>query len=245
MFKLNVGVVLGIVLVAAAAWGSPITVNNFSFENPLLVVGGTGVTSVASGLFTGSISGWTTAGGVGTYKLAQVAPTDNFFANVSDATHVSTNSAGVVPSTAGEAQIAFLQSGGTMNLDLGQILGGSLGYSLTMDVGHRFGQTNPSMSYSIMLETSGGTTLATLTGTRDAIDAGFWSQRTLFFSGNDSAFAGQNLRVAISVSGGAGQVNFDNVQVSSGVPEIGGSAIFWTMFGVAGFWIYRKKRLVA
>ena len=44
MFKLKFGVVLGIVLLAATAWGSPLTVTNFSFESPIF--GTSGVSGV-------------------------------------------------------------------------------------------------------------------------------------------------------------------------------------------------------
>ena len=245
MFKLNVGMVLGTLLLAAPAWSSLITVNNFSFESPVLVGTDPGVTTTAGfGLTVPTIAGWTITGTAGTYAPTTVAPTVNFYANATGPTHVPTNGAGIVPSTDGGAQVAFLKDGATIYQDLIAPLGGSLGYSLTVDIGHRLEITSP-ISYSIMLETSTGTVLATLPGTLSSIDAGYWSQRTLYFVGDDSTFVGQNLRVALSASGGANQVNFDNVQVDSGVPEIGGSAVFWTMFGVAGFWIYRKKRLVA
>lgn len=249
MFKLNVGVVLGIVLFAAPAWSSLITVNNFSFEKPPLVQGGEGVTSFGAGLYTSTIQDWTFLTGTGgTYLPTAVAPAGNFYANAG-APHVPTNGAGIVPSTDGAAQVAFLKDGATIYQNLGQLLGGSLGYSLTVDIGHRYEITS-TLSYSIMLQafdtsTLATTTLATLPGTLSSIDKGYWTEKTLYFTGSDLAYAGQTLRVALSASGGDNQVNFDNVQVDSGVPEIGGSAVFWTMFGVAGFWIYRKKRLVA
>lgn len=248
MSKLNVGVVLGILLFTGMAWSNPILVNNFSFETPVLNAGNSTV-AAGFGLSTLTITGWTITGANavgGTYAPTTVANPNNYFANASGAGHVATNSGGVVPSSDGGAQVAYLRDGTTMFQDLTQVLGGPWGYSLTVDVGHRNEFTTP-IGYSLFLQAWNGTTattLATLSGSLSGIDNGFWAERTLLFAGSQSAFAGQTLRVAFSASGGINQVQFDNVHVDV-VPEIGGSAVFWTMFGVAGLFIYGKKRLAA
>ena len=63
----------------------------------------------------------------------------------------------------------------------------------------------------------------------------------LYYSG--ATPAGQQLQLGFAVT--SGQTGFDNVTMADQVPEVGGPAVFWTMLGVAGFWVYRKKRLVA
>jgi hypothetical protein len=236
MFKLNVGVVLGIVLLAGTAWSSPLTVSNFSFESPVLVSGATGVAVGAHGIFEfgnlilGGIPGWTITSAASTTGILQpnnIVPTI-FTANVGGP--VATGATGVPDGV----QVGFLMNGGTIFQDLTPIAGNGF-YSVTVDVGHR--TDTASGGYSIMLS-SGATTLATFTGDISTIASGAWAQETVTYSGA----AVPSLRLTLAATGG--QVAFDNVQ-ALGAPEIGGSAIFWTMLGVAGFWIYRKKRLVA
>ena len=240
MFKLKVRVVLGIVLVAVAAWGSPLTVSNFSFESPVLVSGATGVAVGAHGIFEfgdlilGGIPSWTIASGASTTGILQpnnIVPTI-FTANVGGP--VATGATGVPNGV----QVGFLMNGGTIFQDLTPIAGNGF-YSVSVDVGHR--TDIPSGAYSIILSTSGGAPLARFDGDVSSIALGGWAQETVSFNGA-AIPVGQSLRLTLTAA--AGQVDFDNVQ-ALGAPEIGGSAIFWTMLGVAGFWIYRKKRLVA
>src|ERR1035437_319685 len=245
MFKRKIGMLLGILLVAGRAWSSPIAVTNFSFEDPTLVNGNSGVFSAAAGLYTFTINGWTNVASnnfVGTYLPIQVAPTANFFANESGPTPVATGANGVPLGS----QVASLHVGGAMYQDLaGAPLGGVVAYGFTVGVGGCL-DISASIAYTLSLMTSGtNSTLATQSFNLSDIAAGDWAEKTLYFVGDTAAYAGQNLRVEFATTGSGGQANFDNVRLSDNVPEIGGSAVFWTMFGVAGFWIYRKKRLVA
>jgi hypothetical protein len=238
MFKLNVRVVLGIVLVAAAAWGSPLTVSNFSFESPVLVSGATGVSSTLFGLFgfgnaiVGGIPNWTITSGASTTGIYQPNTSTPFTPNV--AGPVATGATGVPNGN----QVAFLLGGGSIYQDLTPVAGNGF-YSVSVDVGRRTDVA--SGAYSLILTTSGGTSLATFTGDVSSIGSGLWARETVTFNGAALA-AGQSLRLTLTAAGN--QVAFDNVQAEA-APEIGGSAVFWTMLGVAAFWIYRKKRLVA
>lgn len=239
MFKLNVGMVLGTLLLAAPAWSSLIIVSNGSFENPALVAGNPGVvSSFANGLFEfgdligGGIPGWTITSGAsntGIYKPSVLGP---FTLNAGSP--VPTGPTGVPDGV----QVGFLRSGGSIFQDLTPIAGtGS--YQVSVDVGHRTDVV--SGAYTISLSTSGGTPLASFTGDISSIASGAWARETVTFEGAPIP-VGQSLRLTLSAPGG--QVAFDNVEAYT-APEIGGSAVFWTMFGVAGFWIYRKKRSVA
>lgn len=245
MSKLNVGVVLGILLFTGMAWSSPILLNvtNASFESSQLVLGGPGVTTFPQGLVAYSIPGWTISGTgrAGTYQPNASTP---FTANMgAAATNLATGAAGVTPNN-GLTQLAFLSGAagpaGIMFQDLVAL--NSFGsFTLTVDVGHRSDVVDA--PFSIILMSSGGTPLASIDTTLSAagIGSGLWRELTLTYTGVTPV--NDKLRVEFSAS--AGQVGFDNVSVLNDVPEIGGSAVFWTMFGVAGLFIYGKKRLAA
>jgi hypothetical protein len=226
MFKLNVGMVLGTLLLAAPAWSSLIVVNNFSFEASLV-----SPTSTGFGPYTLNIPSWITTGTAGTFQ-PNTNPVGPFALNAGSP--VPTGPTGVPDGV----QVGFLQFGGSIFQDLTPIAGtGS--YQVSVDVGHRTDVV--SGAYTISLSTSGGTPLASFTGDISSIASGAWARETVTFEGAPIP-VGQSLRLTLSAPGG--QVAFDNVEAYT-APEIGGSAVFWTMFGVAGFWIYRKKRSVA
>jgi hypothetical protein len=245
MFKLKFGVVLGIVLLAATAWGSPLTVTNFSFESPIFGTSGVSGVNYAApkgpfgfGDQIGGIPGWTITSGASTTGLFEPNSTlTPFTPNVSSP--VATGATGVPNGV----QVGFLMNGGNIFQDLTPIPGDGF-YSVSMDVGHR--TDIASGAYSILLSTSGGTSLATFTGDVSTIASGAWALETVTYSGA-AIPVGQSLRLTLTAAGG--QVAFDNVladgETSGTVPEIGGFTVFWTMFGVAGIWIYRKNRSAA
>jgi hypothetical protein len=240
MSKLNVGVVLGILLIASTAWSSPLflNVNNPSFENPgVLTIPGVINNVGGKGAFAyNTIFGWTVSQNStgGTYSPNPA--NDPFSLNATaTGTHVASGANGVP----GGTQVAFLTTGATMFQDLVAL--NSFGsFTLTVDVGRRTDVVDPTTPYTIALMTSGGSTLKTLSGTLADLDSGFFSARTLTYTG--ATPVNQSLRVEFSAGG---LIAFDNVSVLNNAPEIGGSAVFWTMFGVAGLFIYGKKRLAA
>lgn len=244
MFKLNVGVVLGIVLFAAPAWSSLITVNNGSFENPFL--GTSGVSGANYGALKGPFGwgdvvgmgspGWTINSANQTTGVLEPNTQTPFTPNV--AGPVATGATGVPVGV----QVGFLQNKGSIYQDLIPITGNGY-YSVTVDVGRRTDLAAGAGAYSLML-TSGSTVLATFNGDVTGIASsggmapGAWARETVTYDGAPI----DSLRLTLTAAGN--QVAFDDVQ-ASGAPEIGGSSVFWTMIGVAGFWIYRRKRLVA
>jgi|ERR1035438_3663664 hypothetical protein len=240
MFRFKLGVAIGILLVTGTAWSSMIPVSNFSFESPILVSGNAGVTTGGHGLFAyqdalvpPGITGWTVTSGVSTAGIVQPNTTNPpFTANVVGP--VDTGANGVPNGN----QAAFLVNG-AMYQDLTPIAGNGF-YTATVDVGRR--TDTASGAYSIILMTSGGATLAQFNGDISSLASGAWAAETVTYSGNPIP-AGQQLVLELT-STTANQVDFDNVQVT-GAPEVGGPTVFWTMLGVAGFWIYRRKRLVA
>jgi hypothetical protein len=238
MFKLNVGMVLGTLLLAAPAWSSLITVSNGSFENPVLPVAGSA--SGPRGLFgfgdlIGGITAWNITTGAGTTGI--FAPNSTLITYTPNVVSpVATGATGVpITGVPNDVQVLFLQSGGSIYQDLTPIAGNGY-YQVSVDVGRR--TDTASGAYSLML-TSGSTVLATFNGDVSSIaSAGLWARETVTYNGA----AIPSLRLTLTAAGN--QVGFDDVQ-ASGAPEIGGSSVFWTMIGVAGFWIYRKKRSVA
>jgi hypothetical protein len=237
MFKLNVGVVLGIVLFAAPAWSSIITVSNFSFESPLLVSGAPNVVT-DRGLYEfgnlmsgGDIPGWHTTTGASTAGIFAPNSTQTLY-TPDVVSPVATGATGVPNGF----QVLFLQPGGSIYQNLTPIAGDGH-YQVTVDVGHRSDVL--SGAYSIILS-SGITELARFDGNISSIARGAWAQETFTYNG---AATPSSLKLTLTAAAD-NQVAFDNVQVDA-APEIGGSSVFWTMIGVAGFWIYRRKRLVA
>lgn len=238
MFKLNVGMVLGTLLLAAPAWSSLITVSNGSFESPVLVAGGS-VVAGAKGLFEygdligGGIPGWTITSGASTTGLFQPNSSSPWTLNAGGS--VPTGPTGVPNGN----QVAFLLGTGSIYQDLAPIADNGF-YTVSVDVGHR--SDIPSSAYSLILTTSiTNTPLARWDGNTSSIPLGTWALETVTYSGAAIPL-GENLRLTLTSA--TSNVGFDNVQ-AEGAPEIGGSAVFWTMTGVAGFWIYRKKRSVA
>src|ERR1035437_6789431 len=135
MFKLNVGMVLGTLLLAAPAWSSLISVSNFSFEDALV-----SPTSTVFGPYTLNIPSWFTTATAGTFQ-PNTNPAGPFALNATAGGGLlATGSTGVVDATSPvsptNAQMAFLSNGGTMYQDLG-LLGASGSFSVTVDVGHR------------------------------------------------------------------------------------------------------------
>lgn len=237
MFKLNVGIVLGTLLLAAPAWSSLISVSNSSFESPVLVAGAP-VVSGGKGLFEfgdligGGIPSWTITSAASTTGLLRPNSSTPFTPNVGGP--VATGATGVPDGL----QVLFMGLGGTVFQDLTPIAGNGF-YTVSVDIGHRTDFATG--AYSLILTTSTGTPLASFSGDISSIASGSWALETVTYNGA-AIPDGQLLRLTLTAS--TNQVGFDNVQ-AQGAPEIGGSAVFWTMTGVAGFWIYRKKRSVA
>jgi hypothetical protein len=237
MRKLNVGVVIGILLVAGTAWSSPLflTVNDPSFETPVL--------SAANAVTPEGAQGW--------FAFNQI------FAGTGWRTDAGTNTAGILQpilgasplafttmaATAGSgSQVAFARAGGFIYQDLVAL--NSFGsFTVTVDVGRNATVASAPYTISLLSVASGGSTtvLGSMTGDVSTIAAGNWASQSFTFSG--PTITNQMLRVQLSSA--AGQVDFDNVSVHNNAPEIGGSAVFWTMFGVAGLFLYGKKRLAA
>jgi len=244
MFKLKIGVVLGILLIAGTAWSTPLylTVNNASFEEPQL--DRTNATLGPQGYYAPSIFAWNYTGAAGTFQPNQEnGPA--FLANqIETGGHLATGATGVVaatnPVSPWNTQVAYLMNGGAMYQDIAT-LNAFGSFTVTVDVGHK-SDIPDTGTWDIALTSSvTNTLLARLSGDLSGIGPGLWAAKTFTYTG--ATPVDEQLRIVITAAGR--QVDFDNVSVLNNAPEIGGSSVFWTMVGVAGFWIYRKKRLVA
>jgi fibronectin-binding autotransporter adhesin len=191
------------------ALGSPVSVNNPSFEAP--ATGDGGFTSASSG--TTAITGWEITTGAGDAGIFN--PT------------VSQYSA--QQATVG-AQVAF-SNGRTIRQVLGTNLAPNTTYTLLVDIGDRRDTTVPGYSLQIV---AGGNLLAQATQADFATtDNSFITARVTFTSGA-SVTSGQALEIRLASTGA--QTNFDNVRLYalSGVAGNEDTAIALNLAGALG-----------
>src|ERR1700676_551290 len=170
---------------------SPIPVQNASFEptNPLTIPCA-GPGTCAYNL--GPIPGWTTVGEGGSWQ-----PSSSYF-NLP------------LP----DGNIITYTNGGTISQTLtGISVLANTSYSLSVFIGYRLdGVTN---TYSIALD-AGSTVLCSFSGSSATIAAGTFADQTCSFNSGSVVPSGD---LSIVLTGGGPQADFDNVSLTSSVPE--------------------------
>jgi len=171
-----------------------ITVNNASFEDPV----------VGAGNYTdNSVPDW------------KIVGTDNYTAGVQDFGSGDFDSFDPLPAPASGNQALYVAHGGIVYQDVGALAADTT-YTLTLAVGQRLGSDNSGGGIFELINgtTNAGTVLAT--STLDTPDQGTFNLQSLTYTTGDSVSGD----LTIGLLETSGQVVFDNVQLTGqAVPE--------------------------
>lgn len=206
LMKYMTGWVLAGATLASTASGQSITLLNPSFEEPTTADGtATGTPPPGFGLFPG-------IGASGVF-------------NTTDSRYTGTTGSGAVPGGDG-IQVAYINNDTTnsnflfQNLE-SEVIEPNEVYTLTVAVGNAFAQIDE--NFSIRLSTFTGVIIAETVGDPELLAAGRFTDITAVSTAFPDGFATTGLQIQLAnlatKPGDTVQVNFDNVRLTSVVPE--------------------------
>jgi hypothetical protein len=214
-------VLVWMVLSVTSAFGSPITINNPSFET--LPPSGLPLGCAASlgcAYSEGPIPGWTNSGFSGQFQPGTQAGNFTYFSTLSD---------GITS--------AYSNDNSTISQTVGATVLVGVMYTLLVDIGHN--NVGPALGFADLL----------INGNRYAAvgivpTPGNWSTFTATYLGL-AADAGDAITIELNATGAQG--NFDNVRLSDNLSNVPEPATVLTLgFGLTGMVVFeRRKRNLA
>jgi hypothetical protein len=227
---------------AATACAAPVTVNNPSFEDPVIADGTFATTSAPAG--------WSTYGNI------------NFINRVIGVLNPATTTLYTVPAPDGaNVGVVFLLDAGPaaesgFTQTLGATLQTSTVYTLQVDIGNIANDPNPPHSsfdfsgfpgYRVDL-LAGGNVIASDNNTLLPDEGKFLTSTVLFSVGGSHALAGQQLGIRlVNLDGANGiEVNFDNVRLdAAAIPEPANAALAAGASALVMLGLKRRRRPAA
>jgi hypothetical protein len=142
---------------------------------------------------------------------------------------------GILTGVPDGSTVAFT-NGGTLSQDLGVDLASDTTYTLSVWVGDR---TDNVSNYTILLD-AGSTNLCSFSGSNTALNPGGFADVTCTYTSGSTPLAGD---LTVWLIGGSGQSVFDDVTVSSHVPEPTSIALeAMGLLAVALFGVFFKRK---